>query len=47
MLYEAVPTLLVPVVGLTAMALIVSDAATAIGLEYLVDKAVGVDPSVV
>src|ERR1700760_2636745 len=45
--YEAVATLLVPMVGLMAMALSVSEVATVMGLEYLVDKAVGVDPSVV
>jgi hypothetical protein len=45
--YAAVPTLLVPRVGLMAMALMVSVVATAIGPEYFVDPAVGVDPSVV
>lgn len=47
MTYAALARLLVPTVGLTAIALIVSDAAAAIGLEYCVDAAVGVVPSVV
>ena len=47
MTYAALATLLLPRIGLMAIALIVSDAATAIGLEYFVDAAPGVDPSVV
>ena len=45
--YKAVATLLVPKVGLMAMALMVSVAATEMGLEYLCELPVGVDPSVV
>jgi hypothetical protein len=40
-------TLLLPSVGLTAIALSVSDAETAIGPEYEVDPGVGAVPSVV
>jgi hypothetical protein len=39
--------MLLPSVGLMAIALIVSDAATAIGPAYRVDAAVGVAPLVV
>ena len=45
--YAALRHCWLPRVGLMAIALIVSDVATAIGLEYFVDAAVGVDPSVV
>jgi len=43
----AFATLLVPIVGLTAIASIVSDAATLIGVEYVFDPALGATPSVV
>jgi hypothetical protein len=45
--YEALDTTLVPKVGLTAIALIVSELDTGIGPEYFVDAAVGVLPFVV
>jgi hypothetical protein len=47
MTYSAVSIMLVPMVGLMAIAEIVSDAATGIGPEYTFEAAVGVDPSVV
>lgn len=45
--YAALSTWLVPIVGLIAIALIVSVALTAIGVVYLVEAPVGVVPSVV
>jgi hypothetical protein len=47
MTYDVLDTTLVPKVGLTAIALIVSELDTKIGPEYLVDAAVGVLPFVV
>jgi hypothetical protein len=47
MVYVAVPTALFVKPLAAAMALIVSDALTAIGPEYTVEAVVGVDPLIV
>jgi hypothetical protein len=47
MTYAAFSIMLVPIVGLIAIAPIVSDVPTAMGAEYCVDPAVGAVPLVV